>query len=91
MRFCLDDERNTPDGGIRVCWPDEASALLETGKVTEISHDHDLGDDNRGAGYDVILWKENAVALRHFCPYNILIHSANSSARETMAAGIQPI
>ena len=28
--------------------------------------DHDLGDDQRGTGYDVILWIENAVATEGF-------------------------
>ena len=68
MRVFLDDERSTPEGWIRVCWPDEAVALLETGEVEELSLDHDLGDDERGTGYDVILWIEEAVALRGFTP-----------------------
>jgi len=50
MRVFLDDERNTPEGWVRVYWPDEAIALLVGGKVSEISRDHDLGDDNRGTG-----------------------------------------
>jgi hypothetical protein len=29
--------------------------------VQELSLDHDLGDDARGTGYDVILWIEEAV------------------------------
>lgn len=37
------DERDTPAGWIRVYWPDEVIKLLKTGKVTEISVDHDLG------------------------------------------------
>ena len=84
----LDDERPTPDGWTRVYWPDEAIALLETGQVREISLDHDLGDDQRGTGYDVILWIEKAVALRSFKPPKILVHSANASARQKMLAGI---
>jgi hypothetical protein len=84
----LDDERPTPKGWIRVCWPDEAIALLQTGQVQQISLDHDLGDDQRGTGYDVILWIEEAVALRSFKPPKILIHSANASARQKMHAGI---
>ena len=40
----------TPDGWHRVYWPDEAIELLKTGKVTEISLDHDLGDDERCTG-----------------------------------------
>lgn len=91
MRVFLDDERATPQGWIRVYWPSEAIALLETGEVQELSLDHDLGDDTRGTGYDVVLWVEEAVALRGFRPPRMVVHSANSSAREKMLAGIQAI
>jgi hypothetical protein len=92
MRVYLDDERATPDGWVRVYWPSEAIALLETGEVEELSLDHDLGDDDRGTGYDVVLWLEEAVALRSFRPPGrISVHSANSSAREKMLAGIRSI
>ncbi len=91
MRVYLDDERPTPAGWKRVYWPDEAIALLETGDVEEISLDHDLGDDARGTGYDVILWIEEAVALRGFKPPKIAVHSANASARLKMSAGIAAI
>jgi hypothetical protein len=91
MRVFLDDERATPDGWVRVYWPEEAIALLETGKVEELSLDHDLGDDERGTGYDVVLWIEEAVALRGFSPPKIAVHSANSSARDKMLSGIRSI
>ena len=91
MRVFLDDERATPDGWVRVYWPSEVIALLETGNVQELSLDHDLGDDERGTGYDVILWIEEAVALRSFTPPKISVHSANSSAREKMLSGIRAI
>ncbi|HEY0060584.1 MAG TPA: cyclic-phosphate processing receiver domain-containing protein [Telluria sp.] len=91
MRICLDDERNTPDGWVRTWWPDETIALLEQGSVTQLSLDHDLGDDERGTGYDVVLWIEEAVALRGFIPPEMFVHSANSSAREKMLAGIRAI
>ncbi|WP_038487633.1 cyclic-phosphate processing receiver domain-containing protein [Janthinobacterium agaricidamnosum] len=91
MKVYLDDERNTPDGWIRVYWPDEAISLLAAGGVNEISLDHDLGDDERGTGYDVVLWLEEAVALRNFNPPMISVHSANSSARQKMEAGIAAI
>lgn len=91
MRVYLDDERITPDGWVRVYWPDEAIKLLKTGAVDEMSLDHDLGDDERGTGYDVVLWIEEAVALRGFIPPKISVHSANSSARDKMTAGIQSI
>lgn len=91
MRVFLDDERPTPDGWVRVFWPSEAIALLQTGMVDELSLDHDLGDDEIGTGYDVVLWIEEAVALRQFKPPKIYVHSANSSARERMLAGIRSI
>ncbi|WP_421199838.1 cyclic-phosphate processing receiver domain-containing protein [Aeromonas enteropelogenes] len=90
MKLYLDDERITPVGWVRVFWPDEAIAWLETETVTEISLDHDLGDD-RGTGYDVILWIENEVMTNNFIPPQIHIHSANVSARRTMELGIMAI
>ncbi|HTU68345.1 MAG TPA: cyclic-phosphate processing receiver domain-containing protein [Steroidobacteraceae bacterium] len=91
MRIFLDDERPTPPGWIRAFWPQEVIALLEAGGVTEISLDHDLGDDERGTGYDVVLWVEEAVATRGFVPPQLRVHSANSSARAKMEQGIAQI
>lgn len=68
MKVFLDDERPTPAGWIGVRWPNEAIELLQTGRVQRISLDHDLGDDARGTGYDVLLWVEEAVVLRGFKP-----------------------
>ena len=91
MRVFLDDERSAPEGWTRVYWPSEAIALLETGRVEELSLDHDLGDDERGTGYEVILWIEEAVALRSFIPPKITVHSANPPAAAKMLAGIRSI
>ena len=91
MRVYLDDERTAPAGWIQVRWPSEAIELLQRGGVTDISLDHDLGDDERGTGYDVILWIEEAVAMRGFSPPRITVHSANSSARKKMELGVESI
>lgn len=91
MKVYLDDERPIPDEWIGACWPEEAIRLLETGHVTHLSLDHDLGDDERGTGYDVILWIEEAVATRGFTPPGIVVHSANPSARIKMELGIESI
>jgi len=91
MKVYLDDERTTPDGWTRVFWPDEAIELLKSGDVTEISLDHDLGDDDRGTGYDVVLWIEEQVALHGFTPPVMSVHSANVSARTKMENGIRAI
>lgn len=90
MRVYLDDERPTPDGWTRTRYPDETIALLETGKVTELSLDHDLGS-GCGTGYDVIVWIEEAVATRGFVPPRIALHTANPAARKRMAAGVRAI
>ncbi len=50
MKVYLDDERIAPDGWRQVRWPEEVIELLETGEVTELSLDHDLGDDDHGTG-----------------------------------------
>ena len=91
MKVYLDDERPTPPGWTACRWPDEVIALLRTGKVTHLSLDHDLGDDARGTGYDVLVWLEEAVALDGFEPPVLQIHSANSAARARMQQAVDSI
>ncbi len=91
MKIYLDDERLTPDGWQYCRWPEEVIELLKAGGVTHLSLDHDLGDDTHGTGYDVVLWIEEQVATTDFEPPEILVHSANASARTKMEAGIRSI
>lgn len=91
MKVYLDDERPAPAGWVRVERAADAIALLESGEVTELSLDHDLGDDAQGTGYDVVLWLEQAVALRGFRPPQIRVHTANVSARVKMEQGVAQI
>lgn len=91
MKVYLDDERSTPKGWVRTYWPEEAIELLKTGTVTEISLDHDLGDDCRGTGYSVLLWLEEQVAVHGMVPPIMHVHSANASARQKMEAAIATI
>lgn len=91
MKVYLDDERRAPEGWRRVETAAEAIALLESGEVRELSLDHDLGDDAQGTGYDVVLWIEQAVALRGFVPPRIHVHTANVSARRKMEQGVAAI
>jgi len=91
LRVFLDDIRPAPEGWTLVRWPDEAIALLKTGQVDELSLDHDLGDDQRGTGHDVLVWIEEAVALRGFRPPAITVHSANAVGRRRMALAIESI
>ncbi|MPV68012.1 cyclic-phosphate processing receiver domain-containing protein [Burkholderia sp. BE17] len=91
MKVFLDDERETPAGWVRAYWPAEVIAMLKTGQVEELSLDHDLGNDEIGTGYDVICWIEEAVVLFGFTPPKIVVHSANSSAKAKMIAGVKSI
>lgn len=92
MKVYLDDEREPPEGWHHVRWPDEAIECLRSGGVTHLSLDHDLGDDERGTGYDVILWMEEAAARHGFQPPAVIaVHSANASARQKMEAGVAAI
>jgi hypothetical protein len=91
MRVFLDDERRTPEGWVRAFWPDEVVDLLKTGEVTELSLDHDLGDDARGTGYTVLLWLEEQVMVHGMTPPKLTVHSANTSARQKMEAAIRVI
>ena len=90
MKVFLDDVRPAPEGWTLVRWPSEVIALLEAGEVTELSLDHDLGHETV-TGHDVLVWLEEAVALRGFEPPTIRTHSANVVGREHMQRAIESI
>ena len=81
MKIFLDDERLAPTGWLHARWPDEVISCLAKGMVTDISLDHDLGDDARGTGYDVLLWIEQDIVDTGFKPPNINVHKSNPAAR----------
>jgi len=91
MKVFLDDLRETPDGWIRAYWPEDVIELLKSTNIVELSLDHDLGDDEHGTGYDVLLWLEEQVVCHGYKPPKIAVHSANSSARMKMQAAIESI
>jgi hypothetical protein len=92
MKVFLDDERQTPDGWWRVYTPEQTIGMLESGLVTHLSLDHDLGEEDLfGCGYDVVLWIEEQVVTNNFKPPLMLVHSANPSARLKMQSGITQI
>lgn len=101
LRVWLDDAldepaRRPPEGWLGVKTPMDAIALLKTGRVVEISLDHDLGifheDGSEETGYDVLLWIEEQVALHGFKPPALMKpHSSNSSAHDKMLRAIDAI
>lgn len=97
VKVFLDDERPTPDGWVRAFTAPEAIDLLKTGKVTQLSLDHDLGPEDAGTGYDVCLWVEEKIFSQEFCtekpfaPPVMSVHSANPVGRQRMEFAIQMI
>lgn len=91
MKVYLDDCRPTPEGWVGCKWPDEVISHLKTRTVSHLSLDHDLGDDKRGTGYDVLLWIEEAVVKGDFHPPHINIHSANPAAVQRMKRAVEVI
>lgn len=91
MKVYLDDLRPTPKGWVHARWPEDVIAYLQTGLVTHVSLDHDLGDDLHGTGNDVVVWIEEQTALHGFAPPIITVHSDNGPGRQRMLQGIDSI
>jgi hypothetical protein len=92
MKVYLDDVRDTPAGWVRAYWPDEVVPLLATGKVTHLSLDHDLGNDERGTGHDVLVAIEAMIHDGQLAQLpEITNHSANSSAKQRMDMAVKAI
>lgn len=83
MKVYLDDCRNPPIGWTLTTNVDDTIKLLQTGKVIEISLDHDLGEVTE-TGYDVLKWIEREVFTKGFESPQIHIHTSNPSAKIKM-------
>ena len=88
MKVYLDDERAAPAGWVDVRWPEEVIELLKTGNVTELSLDHDLGDDGHGTGYDVLLCRR-AGGVQQICTANNQCPFRQSGGETTHGSGGQ--
>jgi hypothetical protein len=86
IRLWLDDIRTPPnDTWTWVKTVDEAVALMETGRVTEASLDHDLGDEVP-EGRRLVLW----MAEHDIWPSEaISVHSGNVVGHEYMVGVIE--
>lgn len=85
MKLWLDDERPVPDESWTLASTcEEAIELLKTGKVEEVSLDHDLGAAKE-TGYQVACFIEEAAA-RGTIPVirRMAVHSANPVGRQRM-------
>jgi hypothetical protein len=90
----LEDRQADPEF-IHLISAREVCFLLLTGRVVELSLDHDLSDDTRfGKGIEVIdfLDEQHGVAGRDLWPRGgITLHTANPGGREAMARAIESI
>lgn len=91
MRLYVDDMRQAPEGWVSVKTAQEAIEILKTGAVEELSLDHDLGAEENGTGYNVLLWIEAAVGERGFVPPILHIHTANPPAHDKMTQALNRI
>lgn len=103
MKLWLDDVRNPKhyddwEDAVWVTTPEEAIDYLDTGRVTHLSLDNDLGldygvDGPPRDGYSVAKWLEQRVADDDlFMPPDVLeAHTANSVARQKMLAAFRSI
>lgn len=96
LRVWLDDDlvdREAPAGWTQVTTSREAIELLDSGRVVELSLDHDLGDDEAfGRGIDVPDWlgEQQEVHGRVLWPRDgITLHTANPYGRDMMARAIK--
>jgi hypothetical protein len=84
MKLFIDDIRNPPDQDWIVARSyNEAITILETGIISVVSLDHDLGEEK--TGYDIICWIEEKLMTGAwvFVP-EIFIHSANPVGRKNI-------
>lgn len=88
MKLWVDDERPAPRGWRRARTVAQALKLLDTGKISEISLDHDLGENERTGYFLAALIEERAHdgQLRRLVWH---IHSANPVGRKKMLMALQ--
>lgn len=90
MRVWLDDERPMPDGfDTHVKTAAEAVLLLQTGDVTFLSFDHDLGNPDNGTGYQVASWVEKNAFEGRLPRFEWAVHSANPVGARSMTAALR--
>lgn len=95
VKLWIDDERLPPDEFEAWCTnASDAKKFLISHwpQIEVISFDHDLGDDERGTGYDVIKFMEEQVHKHGWIPdMEFRIHTQNPVGRKNISAGIASI
>lgn len=82
IRLWVDDLRPAPDEWVHVTTSAQAISVLRTGRVVELSLDHDLGGDDTTR--PVVLW----MCEREVWPAIVHVHTANPVGEEWLAGMI---
>lgn len=83
MKLFLDDIRTPPENWTVARSYNEAIECLKTRQVTDLSLDHDLGEDR--TGYDVLNWIEKMVYEDPTFPVpNCSMHTSNPVGKQNM-------
>ena len=91
MKLFVDDVRPAPDDWFLVTEIEPAITLLEAGIVTDLSLDHDLGEDKQ-TGYDLMNWIEEQVHTNEYFKLpEISFHTSNPAGRKNMVAAYKSI
>ena len=78
MKLWVDDIRKMPKHyHYHAKTSKEAIVILQKMRISEISLDHDLGEEENGTGYDVAKWIEKAAYHKAIQPIIMHIHTAN--------------
>ena len=90
MRLWIDDIRPMPDDfDVWAKSANKAIKILQSGKITHVSFDYDLGDvieipgpimlwnEHEKTGYDVAMWVEQRAYEGRIKQFTYTIHSAN--------------
>ncbi len=88
MRVWLDDIRPMPESYDR--WAktyEQAINWLESGLVTLMSFDHDLGEGK--TGYDVAKWVEENAFNGNLKPIKVRVHTQNPVGRKNICMALQ--
>jgi hypothetical protein len=94
MKLWLDDIRPAPLGWKWVKTSQDAINELKDNEffISEISLDHDLGDEIYGTGYDVMHWIEEHCMMHGYTPPpTIKFHSANPVGIKNMQSALDSI
>jgi hypothetical protein len=88
----LDTEHSADDGWVRVMSVKEVITLLQTGMVTDLSLDNDLGDqDPFNEGWRILEWIQRHIEDGFIPPKIIKVHTSNVVRRPQMEAMIETI